>query len=1019
MGIKRVYYGPFNNSKSEEFYNTVLGKIKNGKEENFYYILPNGKLLTTYREKIIDSLGGFLNLNLFTFDDVVKEILKDENHIEIDENTKKIILTKIVRESKLDHLDKVSDLSGFIKTLGNIIGEIKRSIVIPEDFIKLSPKNILYKEIGSIYMEYEKYLKDRRLVDREGQYILAVEKLKEDVSFLSNIEEIIIDQFYNFRPIELQILKEISKSRIDIHINIPFRKVIDLGIIKNTLESLKDIGFTLEKMELDKENKLEEVFFIEEEYEKIENINLNIIQADTMELEIKKIFEKIKKKISEGYKYSDILIVPMDDEYIEKIGKRSIVEKLPISIQIQDKMINNNFIVEILELFLIKTNNNKNSILNRFQNKYFINKQDQNVEYDIYPFLKRIEFDSLEELLEEISRKKEFELEADYIDYLICELEEIEEEVSDLKLENTIKKYNQYIRDIIQKYNIGEKINSIMTYSEEKFYMEMKSYIRLYEMLEEMEILSELFGVISIDDYYDLLVSKLEEEEITLIPGNSKGIQILDLIDIRGIDYKIAYIIGLSENNYPNIEEDNFFINERNYKDLKSMNIDIKSHTYKLENEIIKFSTLISCVKEELNFTYSKGAEDESIASMFLDEIIRICEEDIKYIDVSFQYMIKENINEITTNKELSDYILKLNYEDNDINKDYISYHNLIYPEKLKIIQDKIDSDYNRNLDTFTKYSGILSESREITRDLEEMHKNKVYSSSYLERYINCPFSFLMGRIFKVDEYIEEIKEYDPMLIGNIYHSVLKDFYERYRKDIKEYVISDEYFELEDKKDLILDLILKYGLEDGLDLNSRKSQLLVEDINDRIFNFIKNDIERIKNHALIPIKFEEEFGYEEKMAIYNDNRELLLNGKIDRIDRTKDSKSIIMDYKSGSSGIANLNSIEEGYSLQIPIYLLAEKDNNPVAALYGIINQNEFRVTLGVLGETTIITNRHGGKLESIEDLEKITKNTEKTIFQIEEKILNGEFPVEPYNCPDYCLYKDICRYREQVEIEI
>ena len=43
------------------------------------------------------------------------------------------------------------------------------------------------------------------------------------------------------------------------------------------------------------------------------------------------------------------------------------------------------------------------------------------------------------------------------------------------------------------------------------------------------------------------------------------------------------------------------------------MNIDVKNYTYKLENEIIKFSTLISCVKEELNFTYSKGIDDESI----------------------------------------------------------------------------------------------------------------------------------------------------------------------------------------------------------------------------------------------------------------------------------------------------------------------------------------------------------------------------------------------------------------------
>lgn len=1015
MGVKKVYYGPFNNLKSEELYKRVLDRVKNRDEDKFYYLFPNGKLLTTYRSRILDATGGFLDLNLFTFDDVVKEILENENYIEIDESIKTLLITNIVKDLKLNYFRNISDLPGFIKTISNVIGDIKRSLVIPEKFIELAPDEIIYDEIGFIYSEYQKYLKKEDLVDKEGLYLLAIEKLKSDKDFLLGVEEIIIDQFYDFRPIELEILKEISKKDINIYINIPFKKRKDLEIIINTLYSLENIGFTIEETELEGKTKLEETFFLEENFGEIEKIKTNIITATTKDLEVKKVFQKIKEKIYMGYEYSDILIVPIEEEYRELIQERAIVERIPLSENISSKMIDNNLILEVLGLFLIKIEDDKDSILSRLKNKLF--NFNLELEYDIYPYLKKMEFNNLEELVEITETRKVFEMENESLEYLVMFIEEIKQENKDLKINSNIKEYNQYLKNIIKKYNIQKKINNIINYSQDKFYKNTKILIRLNEILDEIEMVSELLGEINIEEYYNLLVSKFKEEEISKINGKSKGIQVLDLIDVRGIDYRAGYILGLSENNYPSIREDNFFINDKNYKSLKNMNIDVKNYKYKLENEIIKFSTLISSLQEEINFSYSKGVENESIASMFLDEIKRIVAKDINFINVSFDYMIKKKVEELTTKEELTSYILKSYYEDKEIDKRYIYYHNSIFENKFKKIQTKIQSDYNRSLKDFDEYSGILTGNQNIIKELEENHKEKVYSSSYLERYTNCPFSFLLGRILKIDEYAEASKEYDPIIIGNIYHSVLKDFYTKYTDEIKQSVIENIIFELEDKKEYLLELVLKHGLEYELDLSTKSKELLTKNIKSKIYSFIEVDMERIQTHKLIPYEFEKDFGYKNKVAIYEEGKELLLNGKLDRIDKTLDEKSIVMDYKSGSPDNSNLKSMMDGISLQMPIYLLSQKENNPVAALYGVINQSEFRVVVGVLGETSIINNRHSGKLESVEDLNKLNKNTEKVIFNIERKILKGKFPVDPNNCPDYCPYKEICRYKEQVKI--
>jgi RecB family exonuclease len=65
------------------------------------------------------------------------------------------------------------------------------------------------------------------------------------------------------------------------------------------------------------------------------------------------------------------------------------------------------------------------------------------------------------------------------------------------------------------------------------------------------------------------------------------------------------------------------------------------------------------------------------------------------------------------------------------------------------------------------------------------------------------------------------------------------------------------------------------------------------------------------------------FGYDNP-----ESGEVILSGRIDRIDRTSDGKSVrIIDYKTGSAN-TKPEKLQGGTSLQLPLYLKAVLDSN-------------------------------------------------------------------------------------------
>lgn len=1033
MANKIVYFGPFNNDKKNELFDMALKYLKKGLGSSFYYVLPHGGLLKNYRKRLINETEKVFEINLFTFDDIVNKILKDEIYFIINEPMKDLIIKKSINslkeKGKLDYYKDISSTEGFIEGLNYIIGEIKRSLVYPEDYLSNCPNKPYFREIGHIYNEYEKYLESLGLTDREGAYLKAISILKENLHIFEGLDFILIDEFYDFRPVEMEIIKELSKTDVDIYINIPFEMKSKIPNIEDTLSSLRELGFQIEYVN-GKEKNIFEIIgynFFHEEMEKLNYADsIRLIKSPSIYLELKKIFVEIKKHYKNGYKLENMAIVLLSDEYKETLFKVAAEEKVPINGKREIPLIQVPLVKEFLTLIETRIRGGaKQSIISRLKAHYF-SLLDKNYMDAIEFILRKMNFTNLDDLKRIINQERALNISLAYMEHITELVERLNDELKLILDMDSVENYNRIFSNIIKGYDLKGLIYN--RYKRDKNYQllhrDIQALEKLLEVIEDMKGLALIEDRINIKDYFDALLKAISHENILEDDSNIRGVKILNPISSRGFTHEILFITGLSSNYYPVLKESNFFINDMNYSYLKEIGLDYKNYNHRLNNEVIKFASLIGSCKEILYLSLSEGTEEDSIFSIFLDEILNMfkgekIEEKVQTINLGLDYQIKNNIENITTFNELSNYlILNLDNLKEDI-KPYYIFHNGKLKDKFKIINEKNYCEYMRACLDYNEYNGLISDDS-IIKDLEEMHLNKVYSNTYLEAYSKCPYYFLLSKILQVDEMERYFQEYRPIDIGTLYHEVLKEYYYKYKRDLEDHVLDKKPFHVEETLDNLKELITKYALQLGFDLENKLNQLIMDNIYNRLIKFIERDIERISNpkEKLIPFAFEVEFGRENDFSIEIDGVDVKFTGKIDRIDKVLgEDKYIIMDYKSSPYGVYDIDKILQGLSLQLPIYALSQRDKNIVAGVYGVISQQKFDVKLGILDETSQISKRHKGAI-SKEDWDMLMEETKANIKKIIEGILNGDFSVNPLECSPFCIYKDICRYEKVLEVQ-
>ncbi len=548
--------------------------------------------------------------------------------------------------------------------------------------------------------------------------------------------------------------------------------------------------------------------------------------------------------------------------------------------------------------------------------------------------------------------------------------------------------YNYLLRVIFNMfdipYNSKEKnyLTSLITVKE---YLKNKDIncIKNIDLKAKINKIEEDLFYANNSKYYDLLLTEALEKTSIDKKELKDAVNILnESLEIPYLisDDEYLFVLGFNQNYLPKIYKD---------EDYLSDNLKLKCNliTSSFKNKLSK-ENLLQVLGTVKNLTISyklTSLTSEYAKSSLLNEL------DLEEIEeINYNYNYSNKFNDYKVSSSLDTYY---KYHQKEKDFDYLT--------------NNIDANFYTSFDH--KFKGI---NREITP----------YSLSYsnLDDLFKCPFKYYLKYILKLDSFNENFNT----KIGNIFHSVLKDSYNKnfsFEKSF-DYAITKEI--LDNKEKFLLEK-LKKELEFIVDNNKKmeKSSFLTEFYGEKRLEIPLNDHVTVK-------------GFIDKILFKSFHNKTYY---------------AVFDYKTGSATL-NLDYLEDGLFLQLPLYVYlinrSKLFTNPVMGgffyqfllqnakdeiekqknlkLVGYANSDEIILSyldedyktnsfIKGLGVTKTEQLKSSSKVLNEEEIEAMLKTIEQALNKAINIIDNNNFIIEPkiidnknISC-EYCPFKEVC----------
>lgn len=317
-----------------------------------------------------------------------------------------------------------------------------------------------------------------------------------------------------------------------------------------------------------------------------------------------------------------------------------------------------------------------------------------------------------------------------------------------------------------------------------------------------------------------------------------KGLQVMGVLETRNLDFKNVFILSLNEGAFPSTGGKGSYIphNIRNAYGLPTL------------------------------------AHQDAMYSYLFYRMLQRAENIFLYYNAE---------TDVLGQGEMSRYLQQLLFESGlNIRKHIL--HNPVQPHAVAALRIEKNDD-------------ILAALIKLN---EGNVKFRGISPSALNSYLECRLQFYFRHVAKIREPKEVEEELDARVLGNFLHQVMEDFYkglaERKRSKLVE---KPDFRHALRTVDLLIDEVFRktYRLEPGKPVEYAGQRLVVREI---VKRFASQILSIDEAYAPFSIEALEKEGLAYSVRIDRAPYEVILGGKIDRVDR-KDDLLRIIDYKTG------------------------------------------------------------------------------------------------------------------------
>lgn len=522
---------------------------------------------------------------------------------------------------------------------------------------------------------------------------------------------------------------------------------------------------------------------------------------------------------------------------------------------------------------------------------------------------------------------------------------------------------------------------------------------RIWTTLMELESLNE---EMTWAEFVELLTHTFERTTIPFHDGVSQGVRVCDVMAARGVSFKALFVLGLNEKVFPRYIREDAFLRDRHRRVLDAtlgFKIDEKLTAY--GEETLLFHLCCQAASQRLYLSYQRADELGRMlaASPYLGEARRRFGQDEHSIEI-LPRRLTDRVSQRPTLKlflppaELTQW-LAMNGQDpidlvQALGRDAETFRH------AAAALDRMEED-GTVLNLFDGITGALDShwARILERGL---------APTPLERYARCPFQYFAADVLRLEpSRMVMSQEPDAALVGTLCHAALRRCYEQ--------LVQAGWPTEPVAGDMVAETIRVSVERAAADLESQHRtghyllwELAKELIVALVTAAVKADEEEQAERPYQPFAFEVDG--EGTVPGVLDERLLKIRGRIDRLDRNRDSGALrVLDYKF-KVGTAmkpedrNLvQSAVRGYRLQPPLYSCLTVSGQPAPS------QVQFLFLAPQW--STAISRSTFEALSWSSDSGTLIQNTIRTLV---EGIRTGRFFILPDGYCDSCEFRTVCR---------
>ena len=897
------------------------------------------------------------------------------------------ILERRRQAAALQAFGPIEAFPGFVKVLRETFSELQTELVEAERMM-IEASTAEEKELASLYEEYQTLLKHAGLDTPAGFMRRAAEMMGEKSAKLSNRDLIVVDGFDEFTKVELTVLTGMVNSGAQILISLPGEEGSPRVAHKKGLATLKKLRerFPVKLTSLEELPHLPpylrtiEMELFERAAENKEN-NPDIkfvpylLECRSQEAEVREALRWIKERVvRDGIPLGECAIFASDDT-LYGVQVSSIAEefRLPIYHFHRGNLPSVPAGAALIALLqLAATDFETKALLATLASPYFEVGLDR---FDISTLEQLSRFgriqrgrrpwkDAWESLAQcyaagfpswlrwddrqKLPPQVEMERMRQYLEGFLTLFPNPDEKRPSFQwaewLDETLNKLSFYKQANGRE---GEQIRNAFKESYraiklgERFFGEKA--ITLSKFAEEMSA--------------SLSESKLEDPNQT----NKDALFYGSFIEARAARYSAVCLIGMGEGLFPIREREDPFLSE-DFRARLGMETGLKSDQTGIFYQAITRANLDLLITRP--YLTEKGEEKRSSPYW---ENTRIClpKAEIRRLDGEY----KPEIEQLASIEEAA-----FHYPGSvtaEIGGEDIKHGGMIVNARIK------------NAD-FGPYDGMIS--AQAVNLAIRFGSEQIWSSTALESFGNCPFTFFTSRILNLKETEEVEEELGPNHIGTIFHAILERLF-RENPEEKEYTS-------------LIQAARRIAIEEFASAPSH-------------FNFRPNNLWKVRQRELLetldktlkaltaetegwkPFEQEYAFGMGEapSVGINCAAGAMKFRGIIDRVDKNLNGELLVLDYKL--SGRYTMKDFSEGRVLQFMIYaqVVEQLFNIPVVfSGYWGINPAKFA------------TPRWKGKRQD-KEVEELLATLDSHLTKFLHSSQAGNFPPSPSKgeCSRYC----------------